>query len=48
MLSREEGMKLVMEENRPRYATLKWYLEVVGLDFVETIKIINAIPKLYR
>ncbi len=48
MLSREEGLKLVMEENRPRYATLKWYLEVVGLDFAETVKVINAIPKLYR
>jgi len=33
--------------NRPRYETLKWYLEIDGLDFEEVIKRINNIPKLY-
>jgi hypothetical protein len=47
MLSREEGMRLVMEENRPRYASIKWYLEIINLDFETTIKRINSIPKLY-
>lgn len=48
MLSREEGMKLVTEENRPRYASIKWYLDIVNLDFATTIKQINNIHKLYR
>ncbi|MFH1236142.1 MAG: glucosamine 6-phosphate synthetase, partial [Parcubacteria group bacterium] len=48
MLSRDEGMRLVMEENRPRYASIKWYLEILNLDFESTIKRINHIPKLYR
>ena len=48
MLSREEGMQLVMRENRPRYASLKWYTDILNLDFPGTIKIINSIPKLYR
>lgn len=48
MLSREEGMQLVMRENRPRYASLKWYTEILNLDFPSTMKIINSIPKLYR
>ena len=46
-LSREEGMRLVMRENRPRYPSIKWYTDIVGLDFASTIKRINNIPKLY-
>jgi predicted glutamine amidotransferase len=47
MLSREEGLKLVNDENRPRYASIKWYTEIVNIDFESTIKQINTIPKLY-
>ena len=46
MLTREEGLKLIQEENRPRYESIKWYLEIVGLDFEDVIKRINDIPKL--
>lgn len=47
MLSREEALQLITEENRPRYESLKWYLEIIGLDFETVIKRINQIPKLY-
>lgn len=47
MLTREEALELVTEENRPRYESLKWYLEIIGLDFETVIKRINQIPKLY-
>lgn len=47
MLSREEGMRLIMLENRPRYASIKWYTDIVNLDFSSTIKRISEIPKLY-
>jgi glucosamine--fructose-6-phosphate aminotransferase (isomerizing) len=47
MLNREEALKLVMIENRPRYPSLKWYTEILNLDFSSTIKGINSIPKLY-
>lgn len=47
MISREEGLKLIYEENKPRYNSLKWYLEIIGLDFESTIKRINAMPKHY-
>jgi hypothetical protein len=30
-----------------RYETLRWYLEIIGLDFEEVIKVVNKIPKLY-
>jgi asparagine synthetase B (glutamine-hydrolysing) len=47
MLTRDEALHLVEEENRPRYETLRWYLEIVGLDFEQVIKVVNDIPKLY-
>lgn len=47
MLDRDTALKLVKEDNKPRYETLRWYLEIVGLDFTEVIKVINRIPKLY-
>jgi len=47
MFTREEALKLVNEENRPRYGSIKWYLEIGGLDFEAVIKRINQIPKLY-
>jgi len=47
LLSREEGLKIIEEENRPRYENIKWYLEIIGMDYASTIKAINKIPKLY-
>ena len=48
MLTRSEALVKVEEENTPRYETLRWYLEIVGLDFAEVITRINQIPKLYK
>jgi hypothetical protein len=48
MLNRDEALNLVRIENRPRYPSLKWYTEIVKLDFPSTIKRINSIPKLYQ
>ncbi|MEY4827998.1 MAG: hypothetical protein RLZZ288_1549 [Planctomycetota bacterium] len=45
-LSRERALELVQDENRPRYPNIKWYLDAVGLDFCEVIKVVNAIPPL--
>ncbi|MBT7952332.1 MAG: glucosamine 6-phosphate synthetase [Gammaproteobacteria bacterium] len=46
-LTREEALELALDENRPRYPNIKWYLDAVGVDFKEAIRIVNAIPKLY-
>jgi glucosamine--fructose-6-phosphate aminotransferase (isomerizing) len=48
MITREEGMKLIETENYPRYDTMKWYFDIVNVDFENTIKIVNKIPKLYK
>ncbi len=47
-LTREKALELIIDENRPRYQNIKWYLDTLGLDYAEVIKIVNAIPKLYR
>lgn len=46
-LTRAEALEMVMEENAPRYPNIKWYLDAVGVDFKEAIRVVNAIPKLY-
>ncbi|MGE0233414.1 MAG: hypothetical protein AB7S46_16675, partial [Flavobacteriaceae bacterium] len=45
-MSRPEALALIEDENRPRYANIKWYLDAVGLDFADTIRAVNAIPRL--
>lgn len=47
LMTREEAMSKIYAENKVRYETLRWYLEIVGLDFAEVIKTVNRIPKLY-
>lgn len=46
-LTRENALALVKAENEPRYASIKWYLDAVGVDFTSTIETIKQIPKLY-
>jgi hypothetical protein len=46
-MKREEALALVLDENRPRYPNIKWYLDALGMDFTETISVINRIPRLY-
>lgn len=46
-LSRSDALTLVDRDNQPRYPTIKWYLEILGLDYGSTIRRVNSIPKLY-
>ena len=46
-ITRDEAIALIEDENRPRYANMKWYLDAVGLDFTDVIRTVNAIPRLY-
>lgn len=47
-LTREEALVLCEEENTPRYPNIKWYLDTVGIDFKEAIKVVNSMPRLYH
>ncbi len=48
VLTREEGLRLVNEENRPRYPTIRWYLDAVNIDYGYAVETVNNMPKLYR
>ena len=47
MLTREQALELVYEENKPRYNSIKWYLDILGMNFEDIILRINKIPRLY-
>lgn len=47
-ITREEALRLVEDENQPRYQNIRWYLDAIGMDFVDVIKTVNAIPKLFH
>ena len=46
MIKREDALDSILVENRPRAESLRWYLEVIGLDFNETIRVINKLDRL--
>ena len=46
-ITREMALRLVEIENKPRYSNLRWYLDILGFDFAETVSVINKIPQLY-
>lgn len=47
-ITRQEAMTLIEDENRPRYPNIKWYLDAVGLDFSEVIRVVNSAPRMYE
>lgn len=47
-MTREEALRLVEDENRPRYQNIRWYLDTLDMNFNEVINVINSIPKLYK
>lgn len=46
-ISRQVALKLIEEENKPRYENIKWYLDAVGIDFDECIDRVNAMQPIY-
>lgn len=47
-LTRAAALELVRIENQPRYPNIKWYLDVLGLDFKSVISTVNSINRLYE
>ncbi|MBF0353670.1 MAG: hypothetical protein HQL43_00325 [Alphaproteobacteria bacterium] len=48
VMDREQALKMVAIENRPRWESLQWYANVIGFNLYEALEIVNAMPKLYR
>jgi glutamine---fructose-6-phosphate transaminase (isomerizing) len=47
MLTRDEALRVVEEENRPRWESLDWYFRTIGLDLEPAVRKILAMPKLF-
>jgi glutamine---fructose-6-phosphate transaminase (isomerizing) len=42
-LTRERALELILDENRPRYSNIKWYLDTLGMDFTSVINRVNSV-----
>ena len=47
LLSREQALSQVYIENKPRWNSINWYCNTIGIDFYNTMKTINNIRVLY-
>ena len=48
LITREDALRLVEEENKPRFESLNWYAQTIGFNLDEALAIINGVPKLYE
>ncbi len=46
LLKREDALKLVEQENQPRYVAMKEYASLVGFSLDEALTVINNIPRI--
>jgi len=46
-ISRDEALRITAEENKPRYESLKWYFDVIGIDGDRALSVIDRIPTRY-
>jgi hypothetical protein len=47
LLTRDEAVKIVERENKPRYAALQWYFDTIGVDGDKVLSIIDGVEKKY-
>ena len=46
-LTRAEALAFIEEENVPRWQSIREYCQLINIDFDETVRVIDRIPKLY-
>ncbi len=46
-LTRKDALGLVEEENRPRFDSIRWYLDTIDLDFNRVIRVINNATRIW-
>ena len=47
LLTREEALRLIAEDNKPKWGALQYFAYVVGINLDDVLSRINNIPKLY-
>jgi glucosamine--fructose-6-phosphate aminotransferase (isomerizing) len=48
MMSREEAVRIVERDNLPRYESIQWYCDTIGIDANAALNTILNIPKKYK
>ncbi len=47
VLEREKALRLIEEENKPRWDSIEWYARTIGFDLDQALSTIHSMPKLY-
>lgn len=47
LLSRSEALSKSFEDNQPRWDSIKWYCDVVNIDYIEAINRINSVKSIF-
>ena len=48
LITRKEALKKIEVENQPRWNSIQWYLNTIGIGFYSAISRINEIPTVYE
>lgn len=46
-ITRDDAITRVEEENRPRYESIRWYCDTIGISWVDALATVHTIPKRY-
>ncbi|MDR2347994.1 MAG: hypothetical protein LBD90_05175, partial [Bifidobacteriaceae bacterium] len=46
-ISRDYALTAIDRDNAPRYASMAWYFDAIGLDMWEALKVVDALPRRY-
>lgn len=47
MMTREEALELIYEDNKPRFDSIKWYFDAIGLSMYDALDVVANIPRRY-
>ena len=47
LITRKEGLALAESENQPRWESIRWYCDTIGINMEQSLQIINSSPRLY-
>jgi len=47
MITRDKALHLTQEDNAPRYKSLRWYCETVGININTVFRVVHSIPALF-
>lgn len=47
MLDRDKALELVYRDNAPRFESMQWYFDAIGLDMTQALRVVKGIRPLY-